>query len=199
MLRRYRASSSYLPLAAIGPNAAALRRYRASSSYLPECLRHYRTYVLRRYRASSSYLPLAAIGPNAAALRRYRAKSSYLPSIQQEDARFALRRYRSSSSYLPGYVPLERSICFGGTALLAVTYLELISAGVREGFVGSALRAATCPSILARFSPASFVGIAFLALASRCQENQKALVGPEKKTRQASPYPPLAFVESCAS
>ena len=176
-----------------------LRRYRASSSYLPQTSREELRERLRRYRTTSSYLPAVCECELVFGLRRYRASSSYLPSIQQEDARFALRRYRASSSYLPGYVPLERSICFGGTALLAVTYLELISAGVREGFVGSALRAATCPSILARFSPASFVGIAFLALASRCQENQKALVGPEKKTRQASPYPTLAFAESCAS
>ena len=76
-------------------------------------------------------------------LRRYRASSSYLPHMDDNETPDMLRRYRASSSYLPGYVPLERSICFGGTALLAVTYLELISAGVREGFVGSALRAVT--------------------------------------------------------
>lgn len=55
----------------------------------------------------------------------------------------ALRGHRALSGFLPGYVPLERSICFAGTALLAVTYLELISAGVREGFIGTALRAVT--------------------------------------------------------
>lgn len=176
-----------------------LRRHRASSSYLPHILSVQGQIVLRRYRASSSYLPQTSREELRERLRRYRTTSSYLPAVCECELVFGLRRYRASSSYLPGYVPLERSICFGGTALLAVTYLELISAGVREGFVGSALRAATCPSILARFSPASFVGIAFLALASRCQENQKALVGPEKKTRQASPYPTLAFAESCAS
>lgn len=76
----------------------------------------------------------------------------------------ALRGHRASSGFLPGNVPLERSICFAGTALLAVIYLEMISAGVREDFVGTALRAATCPSSWALFSPANFVDMAFFSI-----------------------------------
>lgn len=144
---------------------------------MPEQLHHRKNWEFHRYCARSSYLAIALVNIRATALRGHRA----------------------SSGFLPGNVPLERSICFAGTALLAVIYLGMISAGVREDFVGTALRAATYPSRWARFSPASFVGIAYLALASRCQENQKVLVGPEKKTRQASPYPTLAFAESCAS
>ena len=76
-------------------------------------------------------------------LRRYRASSSYLPWWAAQRHAYMLRRYRASSSYLPSYFPLERSICFAGTALLAVIFLEMISAGVREDFVGAALRAVT--------------------------------------------------------
>lgn len=154
-LRRYRASSSYLPPSAVRRRTCRLHRYRASSSYLPEQLHHRRNWEFHRYCARSSYLAIALVNIRA----------------------MALRGHRASSGFLPGYVPLERSICFVGSALLAVT----------------------CPSRWARFSPASYVGVAFFALASRCQENQKALVVLEKTTRQASPYPTLTFAESCAS
>lgn len=93
----------------------------ASSSYLPEQLHHRRNWEFHRCCARSSYLAIALVNIRA----------------------MALRGHRALSGFLPGYVPLERSICFAGTALLAVTYLELISAGVREGFVGTALRAVT--------------------------------------------------------
>lgn len=158
-LRRYRASSSYLPIGLTSSPYISFVGTSASSSYLPEQLHHRRNWEFHRYCARSSYLAIALVNIRA----------------------MALRGHRALSGFLPGYVPLERSICFAGTALLAVTYLELISAGVREGFVGTALRAVTYPSRWARFSPASFIGITFLALASRCQENQKVLVGPRKR------------------
>lgn len=142
-LRRYRASSSYLPIWLRRYRTYVLRRYRASISYLPAAPPGIQDVLLRRYRVSSIYLPLLRRELDERPLRRYRASSSYLPAISVKLPWPLLRRYCSSSSYLLSYVPLERSIYFVGTALLAVTYLELISAGVREGFVGSALRAVT--------------------------------------------------------
>ena len=88
----------FLPKVIAEMEAWMLRRYRASSSYLP--LWHYRTYVkeLRRYRASSSYLPeLLSLGI-AHMLRRYRASSSYLPVNRTNMSQEMLRRYRASSS-----------------------------------------------------------------------------------------------------
>ena len=98
-----------------------LRRYRVSSSYSPEQLHHRRNWESYRYCARSSYLAIALVNIRA----------------------MALRGHRASSGFLPGDVPLERSICFAGTALLAVIFLEMISVGVREDFVGTALRAVT--------------------------------------------------------
>ena len=98
-----------------------LRGYRVSISYSPEQLHHRRNWEFYRYCALSSYLAIALVNIRA----------------------MALRGHRASNGFLPGYVPLERSICFAGTALLAVIFLEMISAGVREDFVGTALRAVT--------------------------------------------------------
>ncbi len=78
-----------------------LRRYRASSCYLPQTSREELRERLRRYRASSCYLPLDATKGVFKTLRRYRASSSYLPADNDFPVAPMLRRYRASSSYLP--------------------------------------------------------------------------------------------------
>ena len=57
LLRRYRASSSYLPAVAKRELVLRLRRYCASNSHLPMNYDKQTTGLLRMYRASSSYLP----------------------------------------------------------------------------------------------------------------------------------------------
>ena len=123
MLRRYRASSSYLPLlhkryrflCFVGTALRAatylhhpadqvigqLRRYRASSCYLPMSLWGACRILLRRYRASSCYLPVTSRLRTWCVLRRYRASSSHLPCHFPLRAISLLRRDRASSCYLP--------------------------------------------------------------------------------------------------
>ena len=157
-----------------------LRRYRASSSYLPICTPCGYRPQLRRYRASSSYLPPSAVRRRTCRLHRYRASSRYFPAALSGIQDVLLRRYRASSSYLPGNVPLERSICFAGTALLAVTCHCRQSEAVACCFAGTALRAATYPSRWARFSPASFVGIAFFSTRLPLSRESEGARGPRE-------------------
>lgn len=90
-----------------------LRRYRASSSYLPEQLHHRRNWEFHRYCARSSYLAIALVNIRAMALRGHRASSSCLPGFIDCTVWLLTRRYCASSSYLPLQMGplLTRELC----------------------------------------------------------------------------------------
>lgn len=101
VLRRDRASSSYLPIQNGPLLTRELRRHRASSSYPPFTSKPNRKPKFRRYSASSSYLPRIPVIRPIRQFRRHRASSSYSPSFAVDDFDSLFCRYRASSSYLP--------------------------------------------------------------------------------------------------
>ena len=132
-----------LALCGIMRRTFSLRRYRASSSYLPGALLVSLFRLLRRYRASSSYLPRAVPMVPRQALRRYRASSSYLPLAHAGGRDHGLRRYRASSSYLSPRWARFSPVSFAGTALRAVTCLNNCTIGGIGNFTGTVLGAVT--------------------------------------------------------
>lgn len=77
-----------------------LRRYRASSSYLPYFASFSGWILLRRYRTSSSYLPHNFVRIHAHGLRKYGASGDYSLSINMDFPTLMLRRHRTSSRHL---------------------------------------------------------------------------------------------------
>lgn len=140
MLRRYRASSSYLPLKPLFLNLLILRRSCASNSCLPGFTVYTVWLLTRRYCASSSYLPLH-IGPLLTReLRRYRVFSTRLPLSRESEGARGAREKDTSSIAIPNF-SVCRIMRFIDTSPRAAACPRLLnSRGVY--FAGNALRAA---------------------------------------------------------
>lgn len=124
-----------------------LRRYRASSCYLPYFASFSGWILLRGYRASSSYLPQNFVRIHAHRLRKYGVSRDYSLSINMDFPTLMLRRHRTSSRYL-----YHKAVKAMGVHVLQVSYFgqllfRAIALQTREladtpnGFEGSSIAA----------------------------------------------------------
>lgn len=150
MLRRFRASSSYLPLKPLFLNLLILRRNCASSSCLPGFIDCTVWLLTRRYCASSSYLPLQ-MGPLLTReLCRCRVFCTRLPLSRESEGARGPRENDTSSIAISNF-NVCRIMRFIDTSLRAAACSELLnSRGVY--FAGNALRAAAYRNGLSLFS-----------------------------------------------
>ena len=140
MLRRFRASSSYLSLKPLFLNLLILRRNCASSSCLPGFIDCTVWLLTRRYCASSSYLPLQ-MGPLLTReLRRCRVFCTRLPLSRESEGACGSREKDTSGIAISNF-NVCRIMRFIDPSLRAAACSEFLnSRGVY--FAGNALRAA---------------------------------------------------------